>query len=71
MSLPEQSTKKCKLMCVELCVEIAEDMTPNILTPIVINAFKDMGIVDAYGIICNHKDYESADQENCVVIKGF
>ena len=71
MSSQEQSMNKSKLMCVELCLEVPETMTPNILTPLVTNAFKNMGVEDAYGIICNHKDYESNDQVNCVVIKGF
>ena len=71
MSSQEQSTKKSKLMCVEFCVEVAEDMTPNILTPLVKDAFKDIGVISARGIIYNHKDYESADQVNCVVINDI
>ena len=66
-----QSTKKSKLMCVELCIEFSEDMTPNILTPITIDALKNIGAISARGMIYNHKDYESKDQVNYVVINNI
>lgn len=67
----EQSTKKSKLICIELCIEFPEDMTPNILTPIVSDALKNIGAISARGIIYNHKDYESKDQVNCVVVNNI